>query len=236
MAVPKTYTIGTHCFTLTSQAESVLRSYHEKVKVHLGPFEDSLLGAFESRLVEALTDLQKKEPLLSKKSIEQLISKLGSPREVADSGTAQAKTGWYRVNAHKMLGGVAAGTGFRLGIDPVWIRLALVFIALAGTPYQITWLALVLYGILYVGLPNIEPNELTTQIPKRLYRDPQKRIIAGVASGISNYFNVSLFWTRALLLISLLFALTGLLVYITLWILTPKEKALSKPLEVKVVS
>ena len=58
---------------------------------------------------------------------------------------------------------------------------------------------------------------------KRLYRSKTNRIIAGVCSGIAEYFNVDPTLIR---LLGLLFSLSGgagVLAYVIAWIIIPEE-------------
>jgi phage shock protein PspC (stress-responsive transcriptional regulator) len=58
---------------------------------------------------------------------------------------------------------------------------------------------------------------------KRLYRDEEHQVIAGVCAGIANYFDVDVVWIRALFGVLLFTPLFGvvLIVYIILWLSTP---------------
>lgn len=57
---------------------------------------------------------------------------------------------------------------------------------------------------------------------RRLFRDPDDHLIAGVCAGIAGYFDIQAIWVRLFFAISFVFAGTGLLVYIILWIIVPK--------------
>ncbi|HZY37090.1 MAG TPA: PspC domain-containing protein [Mucilaginibacter sp.] len=58
--------------------------------------------------------------------------------------------------------------------------------------------------------------------PRRLFRDPDDHLIAGVCAGIANYFDFNPVWIRLAFVIFTAFAGTGLLIYIILWIVIPK--------------
>lgn len=58
---------------------------------------------------------------------------------------------------------------------------------------------------------------------KRIFRDPDHRVIAGVSSGVAAYFNIDAIWIR-LLFVLLFFSGPGFLVYIIMWIVIPKAK------------
>ncbi|MGN6638596.1 MAG: PspC domain-containing protein, partial [Mucilaginibacter sp.] len=57
---------------------------------------------------------------------------------------------------------------------------------------------------------------------RRLFRDPDYRLIGGVCAGIANYFDIDVVWIRLAFALSLLVAGTGLILYIILWIVIPK--------------
>lgn len=58
----------------------------------------------------------------------------------------------------------------------------------------------------------------------RLYRSKQDRIIAGVAGGLAEYFNVDAVLLRLLLVISVFFGGAGLFAYVIAWIIIPSEQ------------
>jgi phage shock protein PspC (stress-responsive transcriptional regulator) len=58
--------------------------------------------------------------------------------------------------------------------------------------------------------------------PRRLFRDPDDHLVAGVCAGIANYFDFNPVWIRLLFAIALAFFGTGFILYIILWIVVPK--------------
>ena len=60
-----------------------------------------------------------------------------------------------------------------------------------------------------------------SEIKKRLYRDTDDAIIAGVASGLANYFDIDPVIVRILFVISVFFNGLGILAYIILWLVVP---------------
>jgi phage shock protein PspC (stress-responsive transcriptional regulator) len=57
---------------------------------------------------------------------------------------------------------------------------------------------------------------------RRLFRDPDDHLIGGVCSGIANYFDVNPVWVRLIFAFSFLFAGSGFILYIILWMVVPK--------------
>jgi phage shock protein PspC (stress-responsive transcriptional regulator) len=76
-----------------------------------------------------------------------------------------------------------------------------------------------------------EPNANISGDAKRLYRDTNNAMLAGVASGLSNYFGIDVLIVRlALLVVVFLTAGWGILLYIVLWLLVPEAKTPSERL------
>lgn len=67
---------------------------------------------------------------------------------------------------------------------------------------------------------------------KRLYRDPENKMIGGVASGIGAYLHIDPLWVRILFILSL-FTTLGAFIYIILWIVVPEAITTSERLEMK---
>lgn len=60
--------------------------------------------------------------------------------------------------------------------------------------------------------------------PKRLYRSNTDRMIAGVAGGFAEYFNLDPAIIRILFVLLLLFEGGGLVIYLILWLVLPTHK------------
>lgn len=68
---------------------------------------------------------------------------------------------------------------------------------------------------------------------RRLYRDPDDRVIGGVCSGISHYLGIDPIWLRAIFAISFFIFGSGLLLYFILMIIMPKARTTAEKLEMK---
>jgi|GEM_PF-40904 len=73
------------------------------------------------------------------------------------------------------------------------------------------------------------------KVEKRMFRDVDNQIIAGVCSGVSQYFGINdPIWLRLLFIVSVFAGLgSGILIYIILWILLPEAKTSSDKLQMK---
>lgn len=150
----------------------------------------------------------------------------------------------YRKSNDKILGGVCSGLAHYLKIDPVFVRLAFVFLS-----SLLFWVYIVMWIILL-------PKELPNNVSKRLYRNPNDRFIGGVAGGIAAYFRIDTWIPRLIFLLPLLFNMLGWMrvplsffsspfpfnlgssvnisflgIYIVLWIIVPKAVTVKQKLE-----
>lgn len=76
-------------------------------------------------------------------------------------------------------------------------------------------------------------EEEQTLIPKKLYRDTDDTIIAGVCSGIAAYFGLDAVYIRVLFVILVFLHGFGILAYIVLWIVMPQAKTNAQKLEMR---
>ncbi|MBZ4041834.1 PspC domain-containing protein [Flavobacterium hibisci] len=67
---------------------------------------------------------------------------------------------------------------------------------------------------------------------KKLYRDKEKGMIGGVATGLGHYFGVDAVWIKIVFLIFVFAGFgTGILAYFVLWVVTPEAVTTSEKLE-----
>ncbi len=148
----------------------------------------------------------------------------------------------YRDENHKILGGVCSGIAAYLGIDPVIVRVLFI----------VSGIGFLAYILLWIFVPG--SNALVNGVRKRLYRNPDQKIIGGVCSGIGSYFNVNPWIPRAFFLIpfisfffrwghfgpltfpnflSFSFSPGTFIIYIILWLVIPEATTTSEKLEMK---
>lgn len=82
-----------------------------------------------------------------------------------------------------------------------------------------------------------EPKEKAPEIEfttrkKRIYRDSDNRIIAGVAAGVAAYFNVDTIWIR-LAFVLLFMGGFGFLFYLIMWLIIPKAQSTAEKLQMR---
>lgn len=69
-----------------------------------------------------------------------------------------------------------------------------------------------------------ESADSTTEAKRRLYRDTDDAVIAGVASGLAQYFGIDPVIVRLIFVVSVFFNGFGILAYIILWLVVPAAK------------
>jgi phage shock protein PspC (stress-responsive transcriptional regulator) len=67
---------------------------------------------------------------------------------------------------------------------------------------------------------------------RKLYRDPDDKIVGGVSSGLGHYFGIAPVWIR-LAFVALTFFGMSVLVYIILWIVIPEARTTAQKLEMR---
>jgi len=76
-------------------------------------------------------------------------------------------------------------------------------------------------------------KETFSSLPKRLYRDPERKVIGGVCSGLGAYFNIDPAWVRVIFIFAILISGFGLLVYLILWLVVPEARTTAEKLEMR---
>ncbi|PIF31236.1 phage shock protein C (PspC) family protein [Flavobacterium sp. 9] len=80
--------------------------------------------------------------------------------------------------------------------------------------------------------PNQSFNDYGTRKHKKLYRDKEKGMIGGVATGLGHYFGIDAVWIKILFLVFVFAGFgTGILAYFVLWVVTPEAITTSEKLE-----
>jgi phage shock protein PspC (stress-responsive transcriptional regulator) len=68
---------------------------------------------------------------------------------------------------------------------------------------------------------------------RRLYRDPDNRVLGGVCGGLGAFLDVDPVILRVILVILFFFFGAGLLVYLIMWIVVPEAKTTAQKLEMR---
>ncbi len=77
------------------------------------------------------------------------------------------------------------------------------------------------------------PNNESHKSTKRLYRDPDNRILGGVASGMGYYFGIDTVAIRVIMVLLLPLWASSVWIYLLLWICIPEARTTSQKLEMR---
>ncbi len=78
-----------------------------------------------------------------------------------------------------------------------------------------------------------EYHHYSNQGPRKLFRDPDQRILGGVCAGLSHYFNFNLLWLRLSVFVIIVFTGVSILPYLILWLIIPKARTAADRLAMK---
>lgn len=236
-----------------------LRKYLDSINKYFASFEDSseILADIESRVAEIfLSKLNEGKQVITAEDVNSLIATMGSvsdfraaeeqefsQKQQTGSGSEnsssanQSSSGegqrtytgsrqLLRDEKRKILGGVCSGMANYFNVDPVWIRL---LFALTAFAYGITILVYIIMWIIVPGSQNLDEPE----IGKKMFRDPEHKVVGGVSGGIAAYFGLDLVLVRLLFIVFTIFFGIGFLIYIVLWIALPEAKTLTDRMEMQ---
>src|SRR5450432_3001844 len=265
---------------IEESAYETLKQYVDSLRKYFANEEgrDEIINDIESRIAELFSErLKRGSACIADEDINAVISSIGRPQDFDEQtgapelntntnqsnqqsnqnytsgsyATGNANIGrgrLYRNADDKIIGGVCSGLANYLGIDPVIMRV--IFVILFGALFWI-------YILLWIIVPS---QSLQTNITKRLYRNPDDRVLAGVCGGLSSYFNIDSWIPRLVFALPLIIGLisatmnaiwwnwdfgnaprivtgslssTLLLTYIILWIAVPYASTASEKLEMR---
>jgi phage shock protein PspC (stress-responsive transcriptional regulator) len=242
-------------FHIEEDGYETLRNYLDSINQYFSSYDDSkeIVSDIENRIAEIfLSKLTNGKQVINAEDVESLITTMGSiqdfeaieePQEQQQQqqqqqysrSTAGKPKKLFRDNKRKVLGGVASGLAHYFGIDPLWIRLILV-IGVLGLDVFLWGAAsgffLIGYIIFWIVVPASDELEEDNEV-KKLFRNPEDRVIAGVASGIGAYFGTEVTIIRLLFVITFFFGGAGFLIYIIMWIITPEAKTITDKMQMQ---
>ena len=130
-------------------------------------------------------------------------------------------------------------------IDDIEARIAELFRDKTGSGKQVINIGDVQEIIKIMGKPEEmgegENEEYQQEVPydtgrrsyRRIYRDPDNRIIGGVCSGLAAYWQFDPLILRIIFIVAFLGFGVGLFIYLILWIVIPEAKTVAQKLEMR---
>jgi phage shock protein PspC (stress-responsive transcriptional regulator) len=183
-----------------------LQRYIESLRTYFAAEEgrDEIINDIESRIAELMNEKVKKGiAAVTEADMNDIISTMGDVEdfqesEIGDSTSTTTASGaaaepsaftkvtgvrprgrLYRAVNDRMLAGVCSGLANYFAIDPTIVRIIFVLLFFAGGS------SIFIYLALWVFVPK---KVLVPTATKRFFRNPDERIIGGVAGGIGAYF------------------------------------------------
>ena len=264
-------------------AFDLLKQYTESLRRYFANEEgrDEIINDIEGRIAELFSDRLKKGAIcITDDDVNSIIANMGRPEDFeaadADINSGSASTGssakqestfsqpgqqsysrasgafgrgrFSRNADDKIIGGVCSGLANYLGIDPVIMRV--IFVLLIAPLFWI-------YILLWIIVPS---QSLTSNITKRLYRNPDDKVIAGVCGGLAAYFDIQTWIPRLIFALPLILGIVGgsfnaffwdwdygfgprfisgglgstlSIIYLVLWIAVPYAATAAEKLEMK---
>jgi len=264
---------------IEDSAYEKLQEYIESLRRYFANEEgrDEIINDIESRIAELMSEKARKgADCITDADVNEIANSMGRPEDfegeeireqtyssaAASSGAAQQaaateappkrKRGLYRDTSDKFIGGVCSGIAAYLNVDPAIVRILFAIITFGG--FGLGFLA---YIILWIVLPAKEVEGYTG---KRLFRNPDGKIIGGVCNGLAAYFNKSTSTVRLIFLAPILLNIlinmldrigsrgefgflpnvvfgsitsTFVLAYIILWIVLPEARSPYEKMEMR---
>lgn len=242
-------------FHIEEDGYETLRKYLDSVNKYFASFEDNseILADIESRIAEIfLSKLNDGKQVITAEDVSSLMATMGSVSDFkaaeeqefageptreskqqrtsassSSSSTAASSKKLFRDERRKILGGVCAGLAHYFNIDPVWPRVLFALLVLGSYGSL-----LLLYIILWIALPVATDLEEEPTV-KKMYRDPDKKVVGGVAAGVAAFFGIDLVLVRVLFVVMTFFGGLGLLLYIILWIALPEAKTITEKMKMQ---
>ena len=262
---------------IEDSAYESLQRYIESLRRYFAGEEgrDEIINDIESRIAELMNDTIKKgSAAITDVDIEEIITSMGRVEDFEKADASEPAAGasqssyqgtgtgpepkrfkgrLYRDTSDKMIGGVCAGIANYMNVDPAIVRLLFAIITFGGFG-----MGFLIYILLWIILPS---RDLDTYVGKRLFRNPEDRIIGGVAGGLAAYFNKQAWAIRLIfaapLILNIFFSvlngmfspwdynfrpvdvafgsLTGtfIITYIILWIVLPEARSSFEKMEMR---
>ena len=244
----------------------LLKQYTDSLRIYFANEEgrDEIINDIESRISELFQErIKNGATCITDDDINGIINNIGRPQDLADADASnessytnkgqETKSEFqqtafisgkrlYRDANHKILGGVCSGIAAYFNIEPIIVRLVFIFSGIGFLAYILLW----------AFVPS--SDSVQNGVRKRMYRNPDNKIIAGVCSGIASFFNINVWIPRILFLIpfisfffrwaqfgplsfphfiSFSFSPGTLLIYVILWLVIPEANSTSEKLEMK---
>lgn len=241
-------------FYIEEDGYDKLKEYLDSINSYFSRFDESneIVTDIESRIAEIfLSKLKDGKQVVTLEDVDSLIATMGSIRDFKAvqepeeekqqeepheeySGTTTAGTKkLFRDNKRKVIGGVAAGLGNYFSLDPLWFRLIFLLLFISFFfEFGISLIVPLIYIVMWVVIPGSDELEEGKKY-RKMYRNPDDKVLGGVSSGIASYFGVDVVVVRLIFVILIFAAFSGPIIYVLLWIIIPEAKSITEKMEMQ---
>ena len=219
---------------IEESAYEILKQYVDSLKKYFAKEEgsDEIINDIESRIAELFGDnIKKGNTCITDETVESIIKSMGRPEDFEAEESAGSETSYnhqnynqessssytsstpknrlYRADNDKVLGGVCAGLANYLRVDATVVRVLFAIITFGGFGT-----GFLIYILMWAILPS---KELASNLKNRLYRNPEEKVIGGVASGLAAYFNIQVWIPRLIFALPLVLGILGSMTHRFFW-------------------
>ncbi len=205
--------IGTYIFSIEDEAYNIFENYINKLKLHFGLSEDAIfkINTIENDIAKLLNqNINDGATTISKEQITEAINKVGSAESFGATANEQNTTNpnynftnrkkrLYKTGNDKIIAGVCGGIANYLNVDPVFVRVVALLTCVGGV-------GIIAYIIATIVLPKSYDVSFSG---KRIYRDTNNKVIAGVCSGLANYLNIDVLYARLIFVLPIIFGIVS---------------------------
>ena len=191
--------------------------------------EDLAIAGDKNQARQAFAGESKNNETFSKTYQEKLQKEKNYPEYKYNSTNKKL----FRDTKRKLLGGVCAGLAYNLGFDPLWVRLAFLFLLLGIGPITagvLSGITLIFYIACWIAFPANPALEEDDRI-RKFYRNPDGKVLGGVMSGIASYTGWDLGMLRFVSVLSIFLFGSGIIIYVILWAIAPEAKTLTDKMQ-----
>ncbi len=240
-------------FHIEEDGYEKFKAYLDSINQYFASYEDSeeIVADIESRIAELfLEKLDDGKQVVTIDDVDNLIAVMGqiadfeaieeeedfsksqttsaSKKEKRSKKKSSTGDGDKRVLKrdlnNRIFGGVASGIAHYLKTDPLWIRILWLFLFFSG-------IGIIVYIIMWMVIDGSEDLPENDSV-KKLYRDPDNRVLGGVSAGLANYFNTDALVFRIIFVV-LFFGGISVILYPILWIIVPQASSLTEKMQMK---
>jgi phage shock protein PspC (stress-responsive transcriptional regulator) len=238
-------------FHIEEDGYETLKKYLDSINKYFSSFEDSseILADIESRIAEIfLSRLNEEKQVITVEDVNSLVATMGSvsdfkaaedePEQKTENTSTSGETFSEKTHSYtpakqlmrdqkrKILGGVCAGLANYFNVDALWIRLIFALLTFA---YGVTFFIYIIMWIIVPGSFDLDEPI----VGKKMYRDPENKIIGGVAGGVAAFLGIDRIAVRVLFIVLTVAGGIGLFLYIVLWLILPEARTLTDKMQMQ---